>query len=170
MSMSPFRVDCTGEVTDLSKESYDESIDASDVVDMETSDTNSETEVPLNEEMEFQLDDYESARVQQPRTMVQLRMPASHRDSILKSQGFSLAERNQGKKMANITKSRRKRTSETMALSKAAEVVEIWKRATKNATWGRKQKQRERAYLQTLCSSSSGALNGKDSIESIELS
>jgi len=100
------------------------------------------------EEMEFQLEDYEAARVQPPRSMVELRMPASHRDAILKNQGFSLAERNQGKKWANITKHHRKRTSATMALSEVAEAVENAKRATKNATWGRKRKQQERKYLQ----------------------
>ncbi|CAJ1931178.1 unnamed protein product [Cylindrotheca closterium] len=99
------------------------------------------------DELEFQLEDYESGRPQPPRSMVQLRMPASHRDGILKSQGFSLAERNHGKKMANVTKGRRRRTSETMKLSHVAETAEIWKRATKNATWGRKQKQKEREYL-----------------------
>lgn len=100
------------------------------------------------EEMEFAVDEYEQGKPTAPRTMVELRMPASHRDAILKKQGFSLSERNHGKKMANIAKSRRRRTSETMALSKAAEQVELWTRATKNATWGRSRKQQERNYLQ----------------------
>lgn len=99
------------------------------------------------EQMEFHVDEYESGRAE-PRTMVELRMPASARDALLKNQGFSLGERNAGKKVANITKNQRKRTSETMGLSKAAEKVETWTRATRNATWGRRKKQQERNYLQ----------------------
>jgi len=99
------------------------------------------------EEMTFDFQDYEDTRADTPRSMLELRMPAKHREAILKNQGFSLADRNKGRKMANIVKNQRKRTDEKAGLANVAETMEEWKRATKNATWGRKQKQKERALL-----------------------
>jgi len=98
------------------------------------------------EEATFDFQDYEDTRAP-PRSMVELRMPAKHRDAILKNQGFSLADRNRGRKMANLVKNRRKRTDETVHLAKVLETLEEWKRATKNATWGRRTKQKERQLL-----------------------
>lgn len=99
------------------------------------------------EEATFDFQDYEDTRAHPPRSMVELRMPAKHRDTILKNQGFSLADRNRGRKMANLVKNRRKRTDETVHLAKVLETLEEWKRATKNATWGRRTKQKERQLL-----------------------
>lgn len=98
------------------------------------------------QELEFALEEYEASRPQH-RTMVELRIPGKHRDAILKRQGFSLADRNRGKKAANITKSRRKRTSDTEQLSSAVEAMEKMKRATLNATLYRRRKQKERTFL-----------------------
>jgi len=108
------------------------------------------------EEATFDFQDYEDTRAP-PRSMVELRMPAKHRDAILKNQGFSLADRNRGRKMANLVKNRRKRTDETVHLAKVLETLEEWKRATKNATWGRRTKQKERQLLKPYKAPQKGA-------------
>jgi hypothetical protein len=97
-------------------------------------------------EVDFSVDDYEAARPQ-PRTMLELRIPGRNRDDILKRLGFSLAERNRGRKEANIARSRRKRTREKEQLAAVAEAMEKVRRAALNATVFRRRKQKERQFL-----------------------
>jgi hypothetical protein len=100
-------------------------------------------------EMNFSVDDYEAARPQ-PRTMLELRIPGKNRDDILKRQGFSLADRNRGRKEANIARGRRRRTREKEQLAAMAEAVEKVRRAALNATVFRRRKQKERQLLSTF--------------------
>eukprot|EP00980_Cylindrotheca_fusiformis_P017996 scaffold5745_cov79-Cylindrotheca_fusiformis.AAC.1 len=99
------------------------------------------------EELIVSVDEYEASKPT-PRTMVELRIPSNHRDAMLKQLGFSLADRNRGRKAANIAKYRRKRTSDTEQLASTVEAMERLKRATLNATLFRKRKNQERAFLQ----------------------
>lgn len=98
------------------------------------------------EEMEFAVDDYEQQKPTS-RNMLELRLPAKYRDTILKQQGFSLKDRLQGRKAANITRSQRRRTAETMKLAPVMEMLELATRATLNATVRRSRKQKEREFL-----------------------
>ncbi|CAJ1930915.1 unnamed protein product [Cylindrotheca closterium] len=105
------------------------------------------------EEFDCSIDDYEQAKPK-PRNMLELRLPARNRDEILKSQGFSLKDRQVGKKAANTTRRQRRRTSETMNLSIVQESIEKAKRAALNATIYRSRKQKEREFLKEFISKS----------------
>lgn len=95
------------------------------------------------------VDDYEERR-QSPRSMVELRMPSSYRVDLLQRLGFTRDEILLGTKAANITRNRRRRTSETMTLAPAQEAFERMKRAVMNATVRRMAKKRERRILRNF--------------------
>jgi hypothetical protein len=97
-------------------------------------------------EIDCSIDDYESQKLE-PRTMVELRLPAKLRDEMLKEQGFSVDARRNGMKAANIGRLQRRRTSETMNLAPLQEMIEKMSRATLNTTVNRRRKRKERELL-----------------------
>ena len=92
------------------------------------------------------VDDYEE-RKPSPRSMMELRMPSSYRVDLLRRLGFTRDEIMLGTKAANITRNRRRRTSETMALAPAQEVFKRMTRAMINVIVRRMAKKRERRIL-----------------------
>lgn len=99
------------------------------------------------------IDEYESGKPP-PRTMVELRIPGKCRYQILKNQGFSQEEIRRGTRAANICRSQRTRTQDTMQLAPLQESLEKVKKATLNATFRRKRKSEERKLLKPYKSSS----------------
>ena len=74
-------------------------------------------------EITCSVDDYEKTRPK-PRSMIELRIPASMRNDILKRSGYTRNEIMAGIKQANIGRGRRQRTKETMGLSSIEEGAE----------------------------------------------
>ena len=97
-------------------------------------------------EVTCSVDDYEKTRPK-PRSMIELRIPASMRNDILKRSGYSRNEIMAGIKQANIGRNRRQRTKETMGLSSIEETMEIVTRAVLNVTLRRQRKKKEREFL-----------------------
>jgi hypothetical protein len=84
------------------------------------------------------------------RSMLELRMPNRCRVNLLRRLGFSRLEILEGTKQANITRYRRKRTCETLALSPVQEMLERAKRGTLNATFRRGAKRKERKMMNSF--------------------
>lgn len=92
------------------------------------------------------VDDYEERRPS-PRSMVELRMPATYRMQLLRSLGFTREEVLKCIKAANITRNHRSRTNETMALARTQETFELMTRAMLNVTIRRTAKKREKLIM-----------------------
>jgi hypothetical protein len=97
-------------------------------------------------QIDCSIDEYEAQKLAS-RTMLELRLPSKIRDDILKEQGYSLSDRRNGMKAANIARRQRRRTTETMNLAPMQEMIEKMSRATLNATVNRRQKRKERELL-----------------------
>lgn len=95
------------------------------------------------------LEEYEEVRPIS-RSMLELRMPNCCRVNSLRRLGFSRLEISEGTKKANITRYRRKRTCETLALSPVQEMLERAKRGTLNATFRRGAKRKERKMMNSF--------------------
>jgi hypothetical protein len=93
------------------------------------------------------IDDYEEARPGPPRSQSELKIPSSYRTEVLRRLGFSRRDIQMGTKEANIIRSRRRRTIETLHLSAAQEIVERIKRSAMNATIRRSAKSKERQMM-----------------------
>jgi hypothetical protein len=97
-------------------------------------------------EIDCSIDEYEAQKLER-RTIVELRIPSKIRDDMLKEQGFSLIDRRNGMKAANIARQQRRRTVQTMNLAPLQETIEKMSRATLNATVNRRRKGKERKLL-----------------------
>jgi len=92
------------------------------------------------------VDDYEGSRPPR-RALNGLKMPNQLRIDKLKKYGFSRQEIEEATRKANIERSRRRRTVETLRLQHLEESIEKFKRALLNATIRRGIKKRERQLL-----------------------
>merc|ERR1712226_203567 len=68
------------------------------------------------DEIVYELVEYDEAMVDSRRTQSELKMPSSHRDKILKESGYSRRDIQEAIKNANIARNQRKRTVETLKL------------------------------------------------------
>jgi hypothetical protein len=92
------------------------------------------------------VDEYETYRPPS-RSMVELKIPRTMRESVLRRLDFSRRDIQEGARSANIGRHRRKRTLETMHLAPWEEFLQRVRRATMNATVRRAAKQREKEWL-----------------------
>jgi hypothetical protein len=81
------------------------------------------------------------------RSGTQINIPKRVREDMLIKAGFSRMEIQEGVKQANLTRNRRKRTTESMQLAAFHELAEKVKRTTSNAFFRRGKKNKERQFL-----------------------
>jgi hypothetical protein len=97
--------------------------------------------------LQCSVEDYEKSRPYK-RNMMELHMPSSFREGMLKQQGYSKKEIMEAVKNANIGRSRRKNTNNTpVNLAFLEEILQRNYRAIMNATVRRGAKNRERRLL-----------------------
>ena len=93
------------------------------------------------------LEDYERMRSQR-RSAGQMSIPQTIRRELLLDLGFTLSEIQRHTKQATIVRYNRRRTGEMRHLSKVSELKERFQRIALNATLRRREKQKEREYLE----------------------
>lgn len=76
------------------------------------------------EEIVYDLKEYDDAVQDTRRTQSELKMPSSHRDKILRDMGYSRQDIQHAIKKSNIARSQRKRTVETLKLQPLQEAFE----------------------------------------------
>lgn len=76
------------------------------------------------DEIVYEIEDYEQAIQDTRRTQSELKMPSSLRDTILREMGYSRGEIQDAVKSSNIARNRRKRTNETLNLQPLQEAFE----------------------------------------------
>jgi hypothetical protein len=108
---------------------------------------------PLDETIICSVDEYQESRPP-PRTMVELRMPASYRYELLRRLGYSRNELLQHAKHATIVRNQRRQTDATLHLQQTQEALERSFRAVRNVTWNRAEKAKEKELLKGYLNSS----------------
>jgi len=76
------------------------------------------------DEIVYDLVEYDEACQDTRRTQSELKMPSKHRDGILRENGYSRQEIQEAIKRSNITRNQRKRTVETLSLQPLQEALE----------------------------------------------
>jgi hypothetical protein len=120
------------------------------------------------QEYSLPIDLYEEARVDTRRPFENLRMTKTHRDMLLKELGFSLQERMEGTRIANIIRRQRQQSIANAHRDEYHEKLEKVARALKNAALlGRKKAKERRLLDQSFHSSNSSSMNLENSYTSI---
>jgi len=121
---------------------------------------------PINE-VSCSVDEYEESRPT-PRSQVELRMPATHRNDLLRRLGFSHRDILESVKEANLARNRRVRTMETMQLEPAQAAFERMTRAALNATLRRGKKAEEKKLLHDFAAGKIEKAKEDQDLESVD--
>lgn len=76
------------------------------------------------DETVYGIEEYEEAMQDSRRTQSELKMPSSHREKMLKDDGYSRKDIQEATKMSTIARNQRKRTVETLKLQRLQEGIE----------------------------------------------